>query len=229
MASLVQLLARHGSILLCDAASTRVQAGLLRPGTDAFWRSGGADAGRELFPLVQSCLAAGGLRLSEVGAFIYCAGPGSMLGVRTVAMALRTWQTLAPRPAYAYLSLELLANDLHAAGAPRPLAVIADARRDSWHAVAIEANGRIGALERVPAAELTARPHALVQPTAFRSWSAPPRATRDAGYNVADLFTRQAECDLFRPAEQPDAFQHEAPDYKKWSAQVHSAASVPPR
>lgn len=229
MASLAQLLARHGSILLCDAAPTRVQTGLLRPGLEPIWRSGGADAGRELFPLVQACLEAAGQRLADVSAFAYCAGPGSMLGVRTVAVALRTWQTLAPRPAYAYLSLDLLAGELLRSTAPRPLAVIADARRDTWHAVSIDREECISPLERVPTAELAARPHALYLPTAFRAWSAAPRAAQDVGYDVAALLARQPERDLFTLTEQPDAFQHEAPEYKKWTAQVHSIAAVPPR
>lgn len=202
---------------------------MLRSGKETIWHSGGADAGRELFPLVQACLRDAGLTLAEIGAFAYCAGPGSMLGVRTVAMALRTWQTLVARPAYAYLSLDLLAWELQATVTDRPLAVIADARRESWHVVRIEGDQTVHALERVPTAQLAGWPHALFQPASFRAWSQPPRATRDCAYDIASLFARHAEREIFGPAGDPDTFQHEAPEYKKWSAQVHSAASAPPR
>ena len=227
MKSLAELLASHGSILLLDAASTRVQVGVLRAGQPAIWRAGGADAGTELFRLAEAALREAGLAVGEVGAWVYCAGPGSMLGVRTAAMALRTWQALAERPVYQYLSLALLAHDLAHSPQHRGTAVIADARRDSWHVVTIAADGAIGPLQRVPAAQLAATTQALAQPTAFRVWSQPPRAARACDYDLAALVARNATAPLFSPVALPDAFQHEAPEYKKWSATVHSAASAP--
>lgn len=229
MASLAQLLAHHGSILLLDASSSRVQAGLLRRGAPAIWHKATGDAGQALFPLVEACLREGELTLRDVGAQVFCAGPGSMLGVRIVAMVLRTWQALTPRPAYQFLSLTLLAHELARTNATRPGAVIADARRDTWHTVAVGADGSVGPLQRLAAAELTALPHALYQPAAFRAWSNAPRTTLDLPYDLAALFAHHGDTDLFSPAPAPDAFQHEAPEYKKWSAQVHSAVTAPPR
>lgn len=229
MASLTQLLAQHGSILLLDAASTQVQVGLFRPAKPALWRAGGSDAGTALFPLVEAALRDAGMRFAEVGAFAFCAGPGSMLGVRTVAMALRTWQSLQPRPAYAYLSLTLLAHAAARATPARPLAIVADARREAWHRVMVGADNAIGPLERVPSTAVAAPGTTLFRPTAFRAWGALPQPAQDLPYDLAPLFAAHADADLFSPAPAPDAFQHEAPEYRKWSAQVHSAASVPPR
>lgn len=229
MPSLTQLLARHGSILLLDAASARVQVGLLRTGSAAIWHTAGADAGKTIFPLAEACLRDGALSLGDVGAFAFCAGPGSMLGVRTAAMVLRTWQTLAPCPAYQYLSLTLLAHDLAGTAANRPCTVIADARRDTWHAVTVETDGGVGALQRLPSAALTGLPGTVIQPGDFRAWSTAPLATQGCAYELAALFARQSGADLFSPAPAPDTFQHEAPEYKKWSPQVHSAATAPRR
>lgn len=229
MASLAQLLVHHGSILLLDAASTQVQVGLLRSGRPPVWRNGGSEAGTEIFRLTAAVLADAGCALADVAAFAFCSGPGSMLGVRTVAMTLRTWQSVQPRPAYAYLSLTLLAHEIARTTTARPCAVIADARRDTWHAVTIDTDGQIGALTRAPQAELAAQGHILFQPASFRAWATAPRSSLDIAYAVESLLAQHADADLFSPAPAPDAFQHEAPEYKKWSAQVHSAASVPPR
>lgn len=227
MATLAQLLATHGCILVADAASTTVQVGLLRAGQPPLWRSSPDEAGKALFALADDALRAAGLTLGDVRAFVFDAGPGSMLGVRTVAMALRTWQALAPRPAYQFQGLALLAHEL--ARTDESGAVIADARRDTWHVVEFAAPDRVAPLRRVPSVELTASATPLWQPAAFRAWSKPPRAPQDCAFDLAALFAAQADVDLFTATAAPDAFQHEAPEYKKWSAQVHSAATANPK
>ncbi len=227
MSTLAQLLAAHGCILAIDAASTTVQVGLLRVGQPSLWRSSTDEAGKALFALTDETLRAASLTLADVRAFVFDAGPGSMLGTRTVAMALRTWQALAPRPAYQFQSLTLLAYELARAG--QSGAVIADARRDTWHVVEFNSPDRVSSLRRVPTTELAATVTPLWQPAAFRAWGKSPRATQDRAFDLALLFVAHADVDLFAATDTPDAFQHEAPEYKKWSAQVHSAATANPK
>jgi tRNA threonylcarbamoyladenosine biosynthesis protein TsaB len=144
-----------------------------------------------------------------------------MLGTRTVAMALRTWQLLTPRAAYAYQSLAVAARFEWARKEKRSFSVIADARRETWHCQPIDALGRMTPLQRLPAAGLPEGE--LVSPANFRAWARPPRPAATCSYDLAEIFPALADGDYFRPVTAPDAFQHEAPDYKKWSAQVHSA------
>src|SRR6185436_9727594 len=110
MPSLSQLLADHGNLLILDAASTQTQVGLLRPAAPSLWQCTPDEAGRGTFVATQQILAGAELRLDDIGAFIFCEGPGSMLGVRTVAMALRTWVALKPRAVFSYQSLALAAR-----------------------------------------------------------------------------------------------------------------------
>ena len=225
MPTVTQLLAQHGCLLILDAASRQVQTGLLRKGQPAIWRSATTEAGTGLFSGVDECLREAGVDFAAIGAFVFCEGPGSMLGIRTVAMAVRTWQTISahPCPAYRYQSLPLLAHELVRANAARPTAVIADARRDSWHCVTIAADGDRSLLQRLPTAELPAPPTPLWQPHCFRAWAEPPRATHDCAYDVAALLAAHADRDLVTATDAPDAYQATAPDYKKWSAQIHRA------
>jgi len=226
MPSLTQLLASHGPLLVLDATSTRVQTGLLRPGTPALWRSRDDEAGTGIFTGTAAVLAEAGSRLEDVGAFVFCEGPGSMLGTRTVAMALRTWQVLKPRPAYAYQSLAVAGRSAWTQQ-PRAFAVIADARRDTWHVQAVGPDGRLATLQRVPGGDLPAGE--LLTPENFRAWAQPPRPAAVCSYELARIFPALGDDDYFRAAGAPDAFQHEAPEYRKWSAQVHSAATTLPR
>jgi tRNA threonylcarbamoyladenosine biosynthesis protein TsaB len=79
-------------------------------------------------------------------------------------------------------------------------------------------------LQRVPTAELPAGE--WMTPENFRAWAPPPRPSGTCSYNLARIFPTLAGGDYFRPVEAPDAFQYDAPDYKKWSAQIHSAATA---
>ena len=220
MATLAQLLAHHRRILVLDAASTRTQVGLLQADLPAQWWQGDEEAGTGLFTGVEAVLTAAALELNGIDAFVFCDGPGSMLGIRTVAMALRTWHALKPRPLHAYQSLAV-AGRHEWLRQPRAFAVIADARRENWHVQAVGADGRMAPLRRMAAGTLPVGE--LVTPEHFRTWAQPPGPALPCCYDLATIFTSLREADFFQPSGAPDAFQHEAPCYRKWSAQVHSA------
>lgn len=225
MPDLTKLLADHGSLLVLDAASTRVQVGLLCAARPACWRRTDDEAGTGIFTGTAAVLADAGLKPDDIDAFVFCEGPGSMLGTRTVAMALRTWSVLRPRPAYAYQSLALAGRGAWTQ-TPRNFTVIADARRETWHVQTVGADGTLPPLLRTAAAELPAGE--LLTPENFRAWAQPPRPVSVCGYDLARIFPSLGDGDYFRAVTAPDAFQHEAPEYKKWSAQVHSAVTAPP-
>jgi len=104
---------------------------------------------------------------------------------------------------------------------PEAQILIADARRDTWHIQTIALSGRITPMRRGSTSELPAGD--LLTPTNFRRWSALPASVSSVAYAPAEIFNRLGDADLFTPSEAPDAFQHTAPDYQKWSAQLHSA------
>lgn len=219
MPSLRQLINAHAPLLLLDAASARVQAGWLANAdlTTARWATSEKETGVGLFESVEA-LGVGaemgaeiGAKVEQAGALVFCDGPGSVLGIRTCAMALRTWNVLRPRPVFAYCSLALVA---HALGRPE-VGVIADARRELWHHFALG-----GALRRVPVAELTGE---LVMPENFRHWSQPPAGLTHVPYSLADLLPRVLDADLFRSTDAPDAFLHEEPSYVTWTPKIHRA------
>lgn len=227
MPALAQILASHGCILVLDAASTTVQVGLLRTAVAPIWHSSTGESGQSIFTCSESCLRDASVTLREVRAFIFCEGPGSMLGVRTVAMAIRTWQSEIPRPAYRYQSLAIAAVGEWDSKERHNFTLIADARRDTWHCLAVDADCRMQALRRVATADLPAEE--LITPENFRAWSKLSRPVSTCSYDLAKIFPLLASGDFFHETSAPDAFQHEAPDYKRWSAQTHSAATAPTR
>lgn len=206
MPSLRQLRSDHVSLLVIDAASARVQVGWLTASGDR-WQASDEEAGIGVF----RCLEDLAIELSAATAFVFCEGPGSMLGIRTVAMALRTWNVLSLRPVFAYQSLAVVARAIGNAN----VSVIADARRESWHMFRLG-----GKLQRVPVAELDG---ALVTPDSFRAWSAVPARTERVPYLLPQLLAQVDDADLFRLTDAPDAFLHEEPSYVTWTPQIHRA------
>src|SRR6185437_3772559 len=125
MPSLRQLVSAHAPLLLLDAASRRIQAGLWEGEGPARWAASEEEAGIGLF----RCLEALGADPARMKAFAFAEGPGSVLGIRLAAISLRVWGGIAPRPFFAYHALTLLAE----ASARPELTFIADARRGDWH------------------------------------------------------------------------------------------------
>uniref|UniRef100_UPI004049A2EC peptidase M22 n=1 Tax=Cephaloticoccus sp. TaxID=1985742 RepID=UPI004049A2EC len=207
MPNLRQILASHGSILVLDAASCRIQVGVMTRDKGSRWADSKDEAGRGIFECVESL----GVDTSSVEAFVFCEGPGSILGIRTTAMAVRTWGTIRTRPVYSYSSLNLVAQAIN-----RPdVSIIADARRESWHVQKLSQ-----ALRRVALEDLTGE---LIMPEGFRHWSTLPNPLTITPYDVEKLLPSIAEEHILSLNESPDAFMHTEPSYKTWTPQIHRA------
>jgi tRNA threonylcarbamoyladenosine biosynthesis protein TsaB len=225
MFTLRALLERHRSILLIDSASARIQVALFHSGAATIWESAQEEAGTAVFSLTEKVFARAGtpsapLGVSDVGAFVFCHGPGSVLGIRTTAVAVRTWCALKPRPCYAYTSLAVTAHLLASAENLRNFSVIADARRETWHRIRVETDGALSSLERTPASALDGT---LILPENFRHWSALPTGVRSVPYDLVSQFSLLSETPLFTDAPEPDAFLHEEPSYQTWTPKIHRA------
>lgn len=207
MPSFRQILTAHAPVVLIDAASARVQVALLAGDGTGSWADATTDAGTGVFRSLEQL----GVQPGFAGAFVYCDGPGSILGVRTVAAALRAWTLLRPRPVFAYHSLAVVAAALGRPGTR----VIADARRETWHCQEVG-----GPLQRLPAAELAGP---LVMPEGFRHWTPLPAGVEVVPYSLPALLPRILDAELLRPAPDPDAFLHEEPSYVTWTPQIHRA------
>jgi tRNA threonylcarbamoyladenosine biosynthesis protein TsaB len=225
--SLASVVAAYGSVLVLDPCTIHVQAGALKAGQAAHWHSGGDDSSIHLFSAAESCISKAGLEPSQIGAYVFCDGPGSQLGIRTAAMALRTWQTLraTSAPVFAYRSLRVAAL-AHARDFPGPFAVVADARRESWHAVRVAADGTATDILRVTREELAGWPEPLLTPAGFRAWAQPPRPASPCGYDCATMFGALADEPLLFLVGEPEPWLSAPITYKTWAGARHSAASA---
>lgn len=207
MPSLRQLRSNHPSLLLLDAASQLIQVGLFDGDSQPRWATSSEEAGRGLF----GCIEELSPELDKIAAFVFCEGPGSILGIRTTATAIRIWNVLHDRPVYSYGSLNLVAHAINRGD----VSIIADARRESWHCQKLAQP-----LQRLPASELTGE---LVMPEGFRHWSALPENLSPCSYTLSDVLPSVIDADIFSENSSPDAFMHTDPAYKTWTPRIHRA------
>jgi tRNA threonylcarbamoyladenosine biosynthesis protein TsaB len=123
---------------------------------------------------------------------------------------------------FAFSSLGVVAEGLAKSRPGTALSVVADARRESWHRVRVNEQGKVSALERVPSDQLSGP---LITPEGFRQWASPPPNLEAVHYDLRQWLGLLGEVQLFRPTEQPDAFLHEEPAYQTWTPRVHRAPS----
>lgn len=206
-------LSAAGPAVLVDCASNVIQVAALDSAGRHRWARSETEAGLGLFTCVEELA----LDPGTVNAWVFCTGPGSILGIRTAAMALRTWLLLRPATVHAYFSLELIS---HALPQPAPQ-VVADARRESWHVYTREKG-----LRRLPVAEL---PGSCVMPRGFRHWSTPPAHATLVSYDLQELLPRVWNVPILFPSSEPDAFLHEEPGYVTWTPRIHRAPPPGPR
>lgn len=220
MLTLRQLIGRHSRLLLLDSASECIHAALIDSAGNRGWIHHRGEAGKTLFTAVEDVLQAGGIALAEVPAIAFNLGPGSILGIRTAAVALRTWNCVYPKTNYAFSGLQLAAAALASRKPDRSFSMIADARRESWHRVSVDEAGKVGTIERVAAQALSG---ALVHLDDYRHWSAMPPGVERIPNDLAAFVDETVDLPLFQPAPAPDAFLHEEPSYQTWIPQIHRA------
>ena len=138
--------------LVVDGSGASVFAGILK--ADGQWvaQIQQKEAPLEgLFPAVEAVLYAAQVEISQIQNFIYCEGPGSVLGLRLGAMAIQTWGHLSGARVryFAFNSLELMASlILSDTPATNRALLISDWKKDVWNSILIE-EGERGSIKTI--------------------------------------------------------------------------------
>jgi tRNA threonylcarbamoyladenosine biosynthesis protein TsaB len=202
-------------LLLVDASTPTIHVGLLRDGAWLALERETGDALTLVFELALRAFSSSGLHLDDVGGFVFCEGPGGLLGLRLAAMAVETWRALpahAGKPLLVYRSLTV-ASAL--CGSPEAL-LISPFRRGIFNVCHPG-----GALELLDAGELDA----LEAPKLFIPQRHLPQAPAGAvpfEYHLDGLpALLESDPKLFRLAERAEVHVPEEASYKLWSGERH--------
>jgi hypothetical protein len=139
------------SCLFLDASGLTTRVGIWREGRWLAYRESGGGALEAIYTGVSAALKDAQTPWERLAGYIYVEGPGSVLGLRLTAMAIRTWQVDDgrrtgghARPVWAYGGLQLAAALALAGRAGTPFAVFTDARQGHWNLLKVIGNDPAG-------------------------------------------------------------------------------------
>jgi len=212
-----------GRYLLLDASGPLVQTALWQSGKWLRWTGSREEAGKSLFSGTREILKSEKTGFEDLNGFLFCEGPGSMLGIRIAAMAIRGWQSTVDfhLPVFSYQSLFLLAKILLKQETKPPFHLISDARRKRWNLVSVLPGGKIAPLSRLTAGELEKLqgPFFRMEESFIRS--EPPKPAKIISYNLKNHASLFLDKDLPAYSETAEPFLGEEPQYQKWQKRRH--------
>lgn len=173
------------------------------------------------FACAEKALAQAGLKLGDVRAFAVCVGPGSTLGIRVTAMAVRTWVALQPREIWVWEPLPALAAAVRLRGETGTFNVISESRLKRWHVLAVDAAGVPGPTRECEVEQVAALAGRLLT-TASHAPQVWPSAevVSDLWPELPQVF---AQAGVLRLEPKPEALNASA-DFATWSGERHRGA-----
>ncbi|MCB1123520.1 MAG: hypothetical protein KJT03_18350 [Verrucomicrobiae bacterium] len=211
-------------VLVTDCSSPGVCVGILDESGWSAYSKWDGDTVADLFKGVKQVLQLSGFKLEELGGFAYCEGPGSTMGIRINAMAIRTWNQIFknPKPVYAYRSLAAAAlmvrRSLRGTGS---FSVLSDLRKGAWNGLKCETEPVQESIAVVNTRDLETwpRPIYFVQQR-IHSPSHPDQSVR-LDYDIESIGASQEFAGLWRWVVKPDVFQTTKTEFKKWTPSRH--------
>ncbi len=213
--------------LVVDGSGTSVFTGVL--GADGDWL---AESKQDvaplegLFPSVEESLRKAGLQFGDIRSYLYCEGPGSVLGLRLCAMAVETWTRLFPESAnlFSYNSLHLTAAALQEASPDIDRAlIVADWKKGAWNSIVIS-DGKIGPTEVIDDSSLAASDCPLYHLPQRKGWQAPPAGAIELSYTPSALSRVQTWPSLLKSTERIELYSSGINTFQKWTPTRHRAA-----
>ena len=205
-------------LVLDGSARAGVRVGVLSGGR---WVGQGlsTDGALEgLFGCVEVALAEAKLKLGDIRSFALCVGPGSVLGIRIAALAVRSWSALEPRPIFIWESLAGIARSALTVGEQGPFLVAVESRLKRWHALEVSADGSLGAPFEAEAAQLNSSGHRVLASSEAAAGVLISHVAVPHPWSALPTFFAQSG--FLRAESRPDAL-NVANDFATWSGERH--------
>lgn len=185
------------------------------------------DASMALFSSISDLLSEIDLPLDELRAIAYCAGPGSMLGLRTAAMGIRAWQAtgiLDKVSIYSFTSLQIGA-ELIGSQEEGDFLLVTDARRNSWNAIERK-SGEIGEVKLISNESLEAYSGRIYTLTNFPSWAQPAKPFTRLPYLPENVFREPGFTQLLNPAPDVELLSLRSSEFAKWIPKARTSDNL---
>ncbi len=217
-------LVKGNVFLLLDASSPIVQVGLLQGEEWLAFRELEEEAIDSIFAGTSACLEEVNMLLKEVDGFLFCEGPGSILGIRLAAMAINGWRSRPEHrqsPVFSFRSLEVAVALFKHKDESIPFHIVSEYRRDRWHLISVNEDGQCMDLTLVAAAALSELQGSVYCLPRRKNGPAPPAFIQARDYSLRELPLVLNSANLLRHTDKPEAYLPEKPVYVKWDTKRH--------
>tara|TARA_B110000008_G_scaffold145711_1_gene147383 strand:+ start:499 stop:1173 length:675 start_codon:yes stop_codon:yes gene_type:complete len=215
---------QHFPALVMDGSCPHFFTGILKQPEN--WAARHQATGAPLEHLhcsVDLVMRAATTQLRDIKSFIYCAGPGSILGLRLCAMAIKTWQFTAQHPVnlWAYDPLQLAAHQyLKSQTIEENCWIICAWKQDYWHQVNLH-NGCIESTRVIRQAELDQYHGPLYYMQQRKQWQQAPGSTR-LEFQPENLPLVLEKSGWLRAVSEVTLGELGQSQFEKWHPQPHS-------
>ncbi len=179
----------------------------------------------ELFPLIEAVLTESALSLTDIGSYIYCMGPGSVLGLRLCAMAIQTWAQLYPKSAqyYKYNSLQLSAHALlYATPDLEDALIVSDWKKGVWNALYIR-GGQVGETKIIDDSALINWENLIYHLPQRKGWQSPPKNVKTLRYDPTIIDAIRDAEGLLQITDRIELYGSGINTFQKWTPTRHRA------
>lgn len=212
------------TLLLLDASTSIVQTGLLRDGNWLAFYENKNESLNAIFKDTNKCLKEAQADISNIDGFLVCEGPGSILGLRLVIMAVKTWRsTLFPRRSnvYLYRGLEIAAQLLLLQDIEPPLHLILYFKNDIWNLLTVDKDRSFQNLEQVNHQSLKKMPGPLWYIRQREKEEPPPLPVNEFKYSLKTLPALLSQPSFFRKIDDMNEIIPGKSEFSKWQVQRH--------
>lgn len=214
--------------LVIDGSSSRIFAGVLKNDRWLSSQHTEGNALESLFTTVEKTLIEASTHLNQIGAYIYNAGPGSVLGLRLTAMALETWGQLYPesRNFFAYNSLQfsmrLIQKDQPDL---KEALLISDWKKNTWNAIYLE-DGIVSDPGVASTEEITSYKGTVFHLPQRKGWQSPPEHAATLAFEPERINEVYRQNSLLKNSQGIELYASAINTFQKWTPDRHRATSL---
>lgn len=215
-----------GYWLALDASCLTTRVALFHNGKLLKQLDSQTNAMESLLTSVQLLIHQQNLTIQTIQGFIYCMGPGSILGIRLSIMAIKTWCAIHKNSKFCVLSfnslaMAALATSENLVSDESEFAVISEWKKDHWNGVEVNALKQISQIEVWDRKKTESYQNPLFLLPQRKQWTQNLKNIISVSYDLSLLNCPEVRMKVLQPMKNWEIYTPEVKDYVKWSQNRH--------
>ena len=212
-----------GYWLVLDASCPTTRVALFREGRLIREIDSPENAMQALLASVSRLISSEGVAVRDINGFIYCVGPGSILGIRLSVIAIKTWcsvHRVAPDYVLNYHSLAMAALTVPSETG-NEFAMLSEWKKNHWNVLQAGPQGVRKTIEIWDNETVLGYPHPIYRLPQRKGWADHIDRAIPVDYRLELLESSENRLQVLSPMKDWEIYVPEEKDYVKWSGERH--------